>query len=105
MLTANNGCAGLPNFADRHHRVLTQLSTNPAPPADSLYQLIIAALRFDALPIDYDHKRWSIDFLKTWPPGTAAHSNYHERLQHGTWLTVKRAARGSCRSTVVRPGP
>ena len=104
VLVANNGCAGLPNFADRHHGVLTRLSADPVPPADSLYGLTVAGLRFDALPIDYDHERWTADFLETWPPGTAAHSNYHERLHHGTWLTVERAARGTCAPPMPPPG-
>jgi hypothetical protein len=94
-LVANNGCAGLPNFTESHHGVLTRLSTNPDPPPDALYGINLNGLRFDALPVSYDHARWASDFTHIWPPGTAAHRNYHQRLQHGTWLTAQHATRGN----------
>jgi hypothetical protein len=98
-LVVNNGCAGLPNFADRHHGVLTRLSINPEPPADSLYGLDIGGLRFDALPVAYDHRRWIIDFERIWPAGSAGSVGYHGRVTDGTWLTIDHAARGSTRRT------
>jgi hypothetical protein len=86
-LVANNGCAGLPDFAGRHHGVLTRLSVLPDVPGDSLYGLAMAGLRFDALPVEYDHSRWINQFLGAWPPGSPACRNYHHRIEHGTWLT------------------
>jgi len=94
-LVANNGCAGLPGFAGRRHGVLTRLSVLPGVPGDSLYGLTMAGLRFDALPVEYDHGRWVAHFLGTWPPGSPAHRNYHHRIEHGTWLTPGDAARGT----------
>ena len=83
-LVVNNGCAGLPNFAGRHHGVLTRLSTHPEPPADSLYGITVGGLRFDALPVDYSHDAWTRHFLDAWPPGTPAYRNYYDRIKHGS---------------------
>jgi len=99
-LVANNGCAGLPSFAGRHHGVLTRLSVLPDVPGDSLYGLTTAGLRFDALPVRYDHARWITHFLSDWPPGSPARRSYHHRIERGTWLTPDHAARG----TVTCPG-
>jgi hypothetical protein len=44
-MVVNNGCAGLPDFSGRHHGVLTRLSVDPGPPADSLYGITAAGLR------------------------------------------------------------
>jgi hypothetical protein len=94
-LVANNGCAGLPGFAGRRHGVLTRLSVLPGVPGDSLYGLTNAGLRFDALPVDYDHGRWITHFLNAWPPRSSARRNYQHRIEHGTWLTPDHAARGT----------
>jgi hypothetical protein len=94
-LVANNGCAGLPCFAGRRHGVLTRLSVLPGVPGDSIYGRTMAGLRFDALPVAYDHDRWITHFLDIWPPGSPARRNYHHRIEHGTWLTPGDAARGT----------
>jgi hypothetical protein len=93
-LVANNGCAGLPNFTGRRHGVITRLSTDPVAPEDSLYGLDLPGLRFDALPVYYDHERWSAEFLDAWPPGTPGYHGYHSRITDGTWLQPEQAARG-----------
>ncbi len=92
-LVANNGSAGLPNFTMSHHGVLTRISADPTPPPDSLYGLALDGLRFDALPVHYDHHRWTRDFHRIWPPGTPAYRAYHARITDGTWLTLDHAAR------------
>ena len=94
-LVANNGCAGLPSFAGRRHGVLTRLSVLPGVPGDSLYGLATAGLRFDALPVGYDHSRWVAGFLDAWPPGSPARRGYQHRIERGTWLTPGHAARGT----------
>lgn len=99
-LIANNGCAGLPDFADRRHGLLTRLSVLPGVPADSLYGLTIAGLRFDALPVEYDHGRWLTHFLDTWPPGSPARRSYQHRIEQGTWLAPRHAARGTVTCSV-----
>jgi hypothetical protein len=94
-LVVNNGCAGLPDFAGRHHGVFTRLSIHTEPPPDSLYGTTLAGLRFDALPVDYDHRAWTAHFLDAWPPGTPAHRNYRDRIEQGTWLDPGLSARGA----------
>jgi hypothetical protein len=94
-LVINNGVAGLGNFADTTHGVLTRLSGDPQPPTDSLYGIAIGALRCDALPIPFDHAWWSARFLAHWPPGSPAHRSYFTRLDRGTPLRPEQAARGS----------
>lgn len=94
-LVANNGCAGLPNFAGNRCGVLTRVSADPHPPADGLYGTVLDGLRVDALPIRYDLDRWDADFRRSWPPGSPAHENYGARIRDGTWLTVDHAARGT----------
>ncbi len=94
-VVANNGCAGLPGFAGRRHGVLTRLSALPDVPGDSLYGLTTAGLRFDALPVKYDHSRWITHFLDTWPAESPARRSYRHRIEHGTWLTPGDAARGT----------
>lgn len=94
-LVANNGCAGLPNFTGTHFGVLTRLSADTNPPDDSLYGVTLAGLRFDALPVRYDHEQWTAHFLRRWPPGTPAHVNYAARLEQGPWLSIRHAARGA----------
>ncbi|GEL26053.1 hypothetical protein PSU4_50070 [Pseudonocardia sulfidoxydans NBRC 16205] len=100
-VVANNGCAGLPCFTGERSGVLTRLSSDPRPPADSLFGAVVDGLRFDALPVRYDHERWRADFLRAWPPGSPGHLNYATRVDAGTWLTVAHSARGSIRA---RPG-
>jgi hypothetical protein len=94
-LVANNGCVGLPGLAGRHHGVLTRISVLPGVPGDSLHGLTMAGLRFDALPVEYDHSRWITHFADAWPPGSPARRNYHHRIELGTWLIPGHAARGT----------
>ncbi|MBN9112897.1 MAG: hypothetical protein J0I34_29440 [Pseudonocardia sp.] len=99
-LVVNNGCAGLPNYAGQRFGVMTRLSADPHPPADSLYGITLDGLRFDAIPVRYDHDRWHDDFLRAWPPGSPGHINYAARIDAGPWLTVEHSARGR-----VSPSP
>ncbi len=94
-LVVNNGCAGLPDFADGRHGVITRLSARPGTPTDSLYGITIGRLRFDALPVDYRHDAWLAHFLDAWPPGSPAYRNYHDRIEQGTWLSPEQSARGT----------
>ncbi|MCE3555418.1 hypothetical protein LWC33_28730 [Pseudonocardia sp. RS11V-5] len=94
-LVVNNGCAGLPNFSGMRCGILTRLSVDPHPPDDGLYGITLDGLRVDAVPARYGHDRWHADFLRCWPPGSAAHANYAARIEEGTWLTVDHATRGT----------
>ena len=68
-LVINSGTAGLGNFAGTSYGVMTRLSGDPSPPADSLYGVSIGGLRADALPVRFDPARWKERF---WPSGHPA---------------------------------
>jgi hypothetical protein len=98
-LVINNGAAGLPNFAGTTHGVITRLSSDPRPPADSLYGTGVGGLRGDALPVRFDHARWKERFLAQWPPGSPGHRSYFIRIARGTHLKPRQAARVGVRLT------
>jgi len=103
-LVINNGAAGLGNFAGTTDGVLTRLSSNPQPPADSLYGITIGALRCDALPVRFDPLWWRARFLAQWPPGSPGHRAYFSRVTGGTPLRLEQATRGNVRLTAAMPG-
>jgi hypothetical protein len=92
-LVVNNGAAGLGNFAGTTHGVITRLSSDLRPPADSLYGVTIGTLRCDALPVRFDPDRWRARFLAQWPPGSPGHRSYLSRITNGTQLELRQAAR------------
>lgn len=98
-LVINNGSAGMPNFHGRRGGLLTRISARPEPHPQSLYGLTLAGVRYDALPVPYDHERWLQRFLADWPPGSPAHTSYFRRIAEGPAYTLPRAMRGN-----VRPG-
>lgn len=104
-LVINNGAAGLPSFRNRGPGVLTRLSTQPGIPPDSLYGLDLDGLRCDALPVTYDHDTWIAQFLTAWPPGSAGHTSYYQRLTTGTDLQLTQAARGTVQTRPAPPPP
>jgi hypothetical protein len=89
----NNGAAGLPSFAGTSYGVLTRLSDDPRPPADSLYGVSIGGLRGDALPVRFDPAQWKERFLAQWPPGSPGHRAYFTRIARGTHLQLHQAVR------------
>ena len=93
-LVINNGSAGLADFADTTYGVITRLSANPRPPADSLYGTSVGRLRCDALPVRFDLARWTARFLAQWSPGSPGHRAYFGRITSGTHLRPEQAARG-----------
>jgi hypothetical protein len=102
-LVINNGAAGLGNFAGTTDGVITRLSSDPRPPADSLYGITIGAVRCDAVPVPFDLDWWRRRFLTHWPPGSPGYQAYVTRITGGTWLRPEQAARGNVTLTV--PGP
>jgi hypothetical protein len=93
-LVVNNGSAGLGNFADTTYGVITRLSSDPQPPADSLYGITLGTLRCDAVPVRFDLDQWKARFLAQWPPASPGHDHYLERITRGTQLRLHQAARG-----------
>ena len=104
-LVINNGAAGLPNFAGTTYGVMTRLSSDPRPPADSLYGVSIGGLRGDALPVRFDPARWKERFLAKWPPGSPGHHSYFTRITRGTHLRLHQAAREGVQLTAHSEQP
>jgi hypothetical protein len=97
-LVVNNGSAGLGNFAGTSYGVITRLSSDPHPPADSLYGITLGSLRCDAVPVRFDPEAWKARFLAQWPPGNPGH-DYLARITRGTQLRLRQAARGGVKLT------
>lgn len=90
----NNGSAGMPNFESTQFGLMTRVSDDLTPPADSLYGAVAGGLRYDAIPVHYDHLAWLERFGALWQPGSDAHESYYRRLLHGPkGFTTLRAAR------------
>ena len=74
--------------------LITRVSADPTPPPDALYGAVGAGgLRYDALPLHYDHDAFLARFDEVWPDGSAAAASYRGRLLHGPAFFVAQAAR------------
>jgi hypothetical protein len=82
-VVANNGAAGMPNFARTRYGLLTRISTRPFDGSERAYGLRSGAVAIDAIRIEYDHERWVERFLAAWPEGSPAHASYHRRIVEG----------------------
>jgi hypothetical protein len=88
----NNGAAGMPNFRDALHGVVSRVAVTPSP-HDPLYGTRIGGVHVDALPLHYDHAHWLDEFDRQWPAGSPASLSYRERILHGPQWTTRDAAR------------
>jgi hypothetical protein len=88
-VVANNGAAGMPNFAGERFGLLTRISVLPA--REALYGTRVAGVFVDALPIRYDALAWERRFLASWPQGSPAHQSYFRRIALGTAFARERA--------------
>ena len=91
VLVANNGAAGMPNFAGERYGVATRIA--PAPSPDALYGTAVGGVRVEAVPVRYDHDAWLARFDRVWPPGSAAAVSYRDRLAAGPRWSVGDAMR------------
>lgn len=82
-VVANNGAAGMPNYAGSRHGLVTRISIAPHGGAEALFGERIAGVHVQALRVDYDHARWIERFLASWPEGTPAHASYFRRIVEG----------------------
>lgn len=94
-LVINNGAAGMPNFRGWTAGLVTRVSARPDVPAQSVYGISLGGLRFDALPVAYDHSAWLERFRAHWPPGSPAYDSYYRRLTQGPNFTPRQAARSN----------
>lgn len=88
-VVANNGAAGMPNFAGERCGLLTRISTHPA--RDALYGTRVAGTFVDTIAVRYDAAAWQARFLASWPEGSPAHQSYFRRIAHGPGFARARA--------------
>jgi hypothetical protein len=91
-IVANNGAAGMPNFAGTRYGVITRIGVRPSP-HQAIYGTQLNDVHIDALPVHYDHDRWLTDFVANWPPLSTAHTSYHHRIAHGPAYQINDAVR------------
>ncbi len=88
---ANNGSAGMPNFAGTAHGLATRIALTPH--LKAIYRTRVGPLHVEAIPIDYDAVAWREAFLAQWPEGSDAHASYWHRITRGPSYGVERAVR------------
>ncbi|MEO5697302.1 MAG: hypothetical protein ABIQ60_09245, partial [Burkholderiaceae bacterium] len=87
----NNGAAGMPNLSGDLSGLCTRIATT-ASPHPVLHEVCDAGVHVALLPIRYDTQRWHADFLRQWPPGSAAWQSYWERIARGPAYTADRVS-------------
>ncbi len=90
-VVANNGAAGMPNFAGRHAGLITRIGRAPFAGPGKLYGIEARGVHVEALELSYDHARWVARFLASWPVGSPAHASYHRRIVEGPRFTLAQA--------------
>jgi hypothetical protein len=90
-VVANNGAAGMPNFAGTRFGLLTRIARRPFAGAERLYGLAAKDAFVEALRVDYDHDGWIGRFAARWPEGSPAHASYFGRISRGTRFTLEQA--------------
>ncbi len=88
-VVANNGAAGMPNFAGERYGLVTRISVHPA--RDALYGTRVAGAFVDTLAVRYDAAAWQARFLASWPEGSPAHQSYFRRIAQGPGFARERA--------------
>jgi hypothetical protein len=82
-IVANNGAAGMPNFAGTRHGLVTRIALRAHGGGERRLALRRGAVHVEALRVEYDHARWVERFLASWPPGSAGHASYYRRIVEG----------------------
>ena len=94
LVLFNNGAAGMPNFRGVRAGLVTRVSADPTPPPDALYGIAAGGLRYDAIPLPYDHAAFLSRFDDVWPQGSPAEVSYRARLLHGPPFSLEQVRRG-----------
>lgn len=82
LTVANNGAAGMPNFASSTFGVITRIAQGRLPHR-SLYGIARDGVHIDALAVHYDKAAFLKRFLTRWPDGSPAHRSYFGRIANG----------------------
>lgn len=96
----NNGSAGMANFKGDSGGLFTRIAAADlahASPEAPLYRAEIGGAEVAAVPVRFDSMAWQRAFVKQWPPGSAAHCSYWQRIVHGPDHSPMMAARGAFR--------
>jgi hypothetical protein len=91
-VVANNGAAGMPNFAATRFGIITRIARAPFAGVEKLHGLEVRGAHVEALRVDYDSERWLARFLASWPEGSPAHQSYFGRITQGPRFTMAQAA-------------
>ena len=89
-MVANNGAAGMPNFAASDSGLVTRISRDARP--ERLFGAEVAGVQVEALPLRFDRSRWLERFAAAWPEGSPAHASYYRRIAAGPRFTLAEAA-------------
>jgi len=89
----NNGAAGMPNFIDSHHGLVTRIADSPCRHVAPIYGVNHGRLYVDAIALDYDQQKWLARFLENWPEGSPAHESYYSRIANGPDYRLQQALR------------
>lgn len=92
LVVANNGAAGMANFAGTTYGIVTRIGTRPYH-GRSLHRTQIGRVFIEAVPLLFDHARWYSEFLSQWPADSAARLSYWERIVSGPAYTAVDAYR------------
>jgi len=82
---ANNGAAGMPNFAGTSFGLVTRIATRSSGAA--LFRFATKGVHVEALPLRFDAARWVERFRAAWPDGSPAHASYFRRIAQGPRFT------------------
>jgi hypothetical protein len=82
-VVANNGAAGMPNFAGTQYGLLTRIAARRYEGALRCFGVHAAGVYIDTLALHYDQPAWEQCFLVQWPEGSDAYTSYWERMRHG----------------------
>ena len=91
-IIANNGAAGMPNFAGRRAGLVTRIGCAPHAGPEKIYGMEASGVHVEALELHYDHARWVERFLASWPRESPAHASYFRRIVEGPRFTLDQAA-------------
>ena len=86
-LVANNGAAGMGNFAGSHAGVITRIAMRPAPDRP-LYSARLAGLFIEAVAVAFDLDAFLAEFDAIWPNASPAALSYRARILGGSRDTI-----------------
>ncbi len=99
----NNGSGGMPNFDGRRFGLATRIASADQPADDACLALTFGGIRFEAVPLVYDHGAWWSRFTRTWPADSPAYTSYAARLRHGPGFSPDDARIGGRTSGFTEP--